>query len=753
MKIKTLTCHNVYNYGAVLQEYALISYLKALGHEVEAINYQPAYLRSNFGFFIIENPKYDKTFIRWIYRALKFPIRMLLKGKQHEFNLFTQKFIPQTEVVYASNQDLIDFTPDADVFIVGSDQIWNPLVENGHDPAFYLDFVKADARKVAYAASFATGHLPDNHLEHITPWLNQLDAISVRESSAVSLLEEAKLKTEVQLVLDPVFLLDKQHWGSLQAPYQHPKPFILVYDFENDVNIKEQAKYYAELYDWDIIALNQKIDYADVNFFHKGPLHFLALMQSASMVLTNSFHGLVFALVFHKPFLIFNRQANINARMNDLLLSLNIADQALYTQRTEHLPTFDYTAIDRLLSKWINTSKQFILNHLIERPKTLKTSLLFSIESLALGGAEKSLTVLLQNLNVNLFQVHLLLFSKQGLFIPQIPEQVKVYYHPSVRLILRDRIMFKLSKMTNIERFHAAQWFWSLFGASYYKFPKQVDVAVSYSQGFVTYYGANNISATKKLAWVNTDYFKAGYHAHIDWPYYQSYDAIIAVSESAKKSFESCFGPPNRLNKTVQVIEDILDVDYIRHRAKDPIAFKFNDNAFKLTTVCRLSKEKGLDMALQACFNLKQSGYKIQWLVIGDGPYRSELQNLIVQKDLINEFLLLGAMPNPYPYVKQADVYIQPSYFEGFGIAMHEAAALSKAIIATNFPTAYNLIRHNENGLISKMDAKALYNAIIDLILQPDKIKQFEGAQSTYCSNKLQTLAQLESMFNDPSTI
>ena len=322
-----------------------------------------------------------------------------------------------------------------------------------------------------------------------------------------------------------------------------------------------------------------------------------------------------------------------------------------------------------------------------------------------------------------------------------------------MKLRLRDRIIFKLSKITNIIRFHPAQWFWSLFGASYYNFPKQVDVAVAYSQGFVTYYGARHISAKKKLTWLNTDYFKAGYHANIDWPYYQAYDSIVAVSESAKKSFESSFKPPIILNKKVEVIEDILDVEYIRKMANENISFQFSKEAFKITTVCRLSKEKGLDMAIQACFILKELGHQIQWLVIGDGPYRQAVEALIIKKDLSNEFLLLGAMSNPYPYVKASDVYIQPSYFEGFGIAMHEAAAIGKAIIATNFPTAFDLIRHNENGLISRMDVKSLSNSILDLIHDPEKLKLFEKEQTNYISNKAQVLAQLTPLFDDSATI
>lgn len=751
MIIKTITCHNVFNYGAVLQEYALIEHLKQQGHEVEAINYQPPYLKSNFGFLSVENPKYDLPIVRWLYRLLKFPVRLALKRRQREFLAFNQQFIPQTEVIYDSNQALKDFMPSADVFITGSDQIWNPLVPNGSDPAFYLDFANKEATKVSYAASFATANISQQHLDAVKPYLEKLDAISVREASGVDCLNNYFDSNKVDLVLDPVFLLDTNHWRGMALPYHNYKPFILIYDFENDPQIEKIAKTLAAINQWEILALNQKIDYADANYFYKGPLQFLSLFQSASLVLTNSYHGLVFALQFEKPFYTFNRKDQINARMHDLLVLLDLEHCEVNTSKdVKELPIVDFDSVRSRLHTLKEFSRTFLGKHLVKKQSIKKQKeLLFVIESLSLGGAEKSLTVLLNNLDVNQYQLTILLFVKHGIFLKNIPASVNVMYHPNLRLRLRDRILFKVSKILNLERFHAAQWFWSLFGISYYNVPKTFDVAIAYGQGFATYYCATRVQANKKIAWVNTDYHKAGYHANIDLTYYQRFDDIVAVSDVALESFRKSFNQADLKAQRLHAIQDILDVELIRLMSNDIISFNYQENKFKLITVCRLSKEKGLDMAVNACVELKKKGLHFQWLVLGDGPMLNQLQAQIIKHEIQNELILLGAVPNPYPYMKQADVYVQTSYFEGFGIALHEAAALKLPLVATDIPAANALVRHELNGLICASNANSIAQSIMRLYQSPDLHKKMYIELENYQSNKKQSLHLINQLFND----
>ena len=159
--IKTITCHDVYNVGAGLQAYALVTYLSSQGYDAEILNYKPEYLSRHYRLNTVSNPKYDKPLIRQMYLLAKLPrrLRALRSRKKKEFDLFSRQYLPVTQKKFHSNEELCAASPFADAYIAGSDQIWNPLFKNGKDPAFYLDFVKR-GKKIAYAASFAVEELP-----------------------------------------------------------------------------------------------------------------------------------------------------------------------------------------------------------------------------------------------------------------------------------------------------------------------------------------------------------------------------------------------------------------------------------------------------------------------------------------------------------------------------------------------------------------------------------------------------------------
>ena len=154
MKIRTITCHDVYNVGASLQAYALQTYLKSLGHDVKIIDYKPDYLSKHYRLDVVGNPKYDKPFVREAYLLAKLPERLHALPRKKTFDSFTAKHLDLTRR-YTSNEELQADPPEADVFFAGSDQIWNPLFPNGKDPAFYLDFALHGIR-ASYAASFAS---------------------------------------------------------------------------------------------------------------------------------------------------------------------------------------------------------------------------------------------------------------------------------------------------------------------------------------------------------------------------------------------------------------------------------------------------------------------------------------------------------------------------------------------------------------------------------------------------------------------
>lgn len=372
-KIKTITCHNVYNYGASLQEYALLEYLKSLGYDPETINYNPDYLSNHFNLFAISNPKFDTNIVlRSIYILLKFPSRVLSLRRKYSFDKFDDKYIKSTKKNYTSNQELKDDIPEADVYICGSDQIWNSFFQNGKDPAFYLDFVPENKLKISYAASFATETIEDNLKNFVYEKVKRINHISVREESGVKILEDLGIKN-VTHVLDPVFLLDKKCWDNITPKRIIEEPYIVVYDMDNNPHIKDFVLQISKKNNWKIITVSSQINYADKNLSNKGPDIFLSLIRNASFVVSNSFHACAFSLIFEKQFVVFNRSEQINTRMRDLTNMFNIKEAILpYNSSYNNYAYFiDYTLVNLNLQKYIEISKTFLIksiqNNILER--------------------------------------------------------------------------------------------------------------------------------------------------------------------------------------------------------------------------------------------------------------------------------------------------------------------------------------------------------------------------------------------------
>lgn len=360
MKIKTITCHDVYNVGASLQAYALATYLRNLGHEVEIIDYKPDYLSNHYRLFGLGNPAYDRPFLREAYQIAKFPgrLRARFSKRKKEYDRFTRELLPITETRYASNEELKRNPPEADAYFAGSDQIWNALFPNGRDPAFYLDFVPEGKVKASYAASFATDSIPEAWRNQIQQWIRGLDYVSVRESSGVKLVENMGISGAVQ-VLDPVFLLSAAQWERVEKKTNSAEPYVLVYDFDQNLAISKFAKQMVEKNGWKIYSI-LPCSYCDRCFSEEGPQAFINLVHNAQFVVSNSFHATAFSLIFHKQFAVFDRQEAINTRMRDLVDLAGINDRLLAANQTEVPSNIDYGEVQRKLDDAIMQSKEYI---------------------------------------------------------------------------------------------------------------------------------------------------------------------------------------------------------------------------------------------------------------------------------------------------------------------------------------------------------------------------------------------------------
>jgi glycosyltransferase involved in cell wall biosynthesis len=339
-------------------------------------------------------------------------------------------------------------------------------------------------------------------------------------------------------------------------------------------------------------------------------------------------------------------------------------------------------------------------------------TIVFVIESLHCGGAEKSIVTLLQNINYSEYQVDLILIKKGGEFEKFVPKEVNIIYknifskNPLIHFISRFRFWW-LKKLRKNKAYNTAHTFWTAYNKSIPNHQKKYDVAIGYSQGFATYYVAEKVKANIKYAWLNIDYEHAKHYAGFDYQYYVQLNSVVCVSPECKTSL---LKEMETIGKTLHttILKDITDDSIVNKLSNESTGFSKNGNACNILTVCRLAKQKGLHLAVNACVILKNKGIDFKWYIIGEGSERSFLENEIQNKDLESYCILLGFKENPYPFMKTCDIYVQTSLFEGLGLTVIEAAILHKPIVTTNFPTASSIITHNKTGLICEMTPKAI---------------------------------------------
>ncbi len=325
MKSYTITCHRPLNYGAVLQAYALNTKLIEIGLDAKVIDYNPDY--------------YTKSNKSWALRALRNVLRApdWIYGRM-KFGDFVTKHIPLSERKYRDLSELKNSTPEAEIYFAGSDQIWNcEELFNGKDDAFFLTFAPENARKISYAASLAMPQIPDNQIERYRKLIGDFDAVSIREKDGVDLIQSIGIKGVVN-VLDPVFLLESERWDDLskQSKFEPKEKYILVYGFKRQKNLYSYARKLAKTHGVKVYSINTNIEdyFLDVDkyFWNASPETFVKLVKNAFSVVTNSFHGLSFSVIYNTPFHFFARSGKGNSRMTNLLSDLNLSDRMIQSE-------------------------------------------------------------------------------------------------------------------------------------------------------------------------------------------------------------------------------------------------------------------------------------------------------------------------------------------------------------------------------------------------------------------------------------
>ena len=363
-----------------------------------------------------------------------------------------------------------------------------------------------------------------------------------------------------------------------------------------------------------------------------------------------------------------------------------------------------------------------------------KESILFVIDSLHCAGAEKSLTTLLSLLDYSKYDVDLQLFGYGGALEELVPKEVNILkpmeYIKFSSLstknavikslknmnfkMLSSRLKFSLAiRKDNYSNAQKARVYWQKVSNVIEKNNKEYDIAISYAQGVPTFYVAEKVCAKKKLAWVNVSYKLEDEDRVFQEQFYDKYNKIVAVSDSAKNIFLETF--PKYTDK-LEIIYDINDADFIKKMSDQGQSYNDNYTGLRILTIGRLANQKGYDMALEACKILKEKGIEFKWYSLGIGPLKEEIEKYINENNLENNFKLLGVKSNPYPFIKDCDIYVQTSRFEGFGIAIAEARMLNKPVVTTRFDAVYNQMKDRKNGLVVDMNSQGIVNGILELI-------------------------------------
>ncbi len=371
--------------------------------------------------------------------------------------------------------------------------------------------------------------------------------------------------------------------------------------------------------------------------------------------------------------------------------------------------------------------------------------ILFIINTLRIGGAEKSLVSLLNALDYRKYDVDLLLFEDDGPLKAQIPDAVHIIYGGD---LTRAMILeFRYYGLSLLKRFHPfaflarlrlsvraknenRKFSWNVIKKFIPQFSGQYDVAVSYLEGYPAYYLIDKVNAKKKIAWIHTDFSKRAIWNE-EAQYYSKMNQIVTISDQCKNALQAAFPV---IKDRITVIENLSDPNMIKHLSEEPVTFEsWKENSRHVVTVGRLTEAKGIDLAIDAYAELRKMMPDIQWHVFGDGELRGKYEKMIADHNLTESFILEGSVINPYPYMRKADLIVQPSRWEGKSVVLDEAKILGKAIIVTNYPTSHDQIQDHVNGMIADMNADTIANCIFELLNNADLRSQFE--QNNLCSD------------------
>lgn len=363
MRVGILTFHNAHNYGAVLQAYALRTSLRKMGHDVHIINYRNRKIEKRYSDKLkLDIGKRDIIFpTRWkkiINKKLQNDYAQSTWKKQcASFNLFIDKILLEDKTKQITIRDLEEMEMDA--FISGSDQVWASWITGGLDSIYFLGF-QTKAKKISYAASMPSSKIPKGQQSYFKKCINLMDCVSTREEK-LSIVLTSLCEKMVNTVVDPTLLLDANDYSNLLSACYEDEKYVFVYFVHEDNILMECAQKVASQLGIKLIELHYYLQ-KDLKGHNQradmGPSEFLTYIKNAEFVLTNSFHGTIFSILYGKRFY---SVYGTDDRKDNLLNYFHLQKRHIYSAKDIALvQEIDYESVYKLLYLYRESSINFL---------------------------------------------------------------------------------------------------------------------------------------------------------------------------------------------------------------------------------------------------------------------------------------------------------------------------------------------------------------------------------------------------------
>lgn len=359
--------------------------------------------------------------------------------------------------------------------------------------------------------------------------------------------------------------------------------------------------------------------------------------------------------------------------------------------------------------------------------------------SFDIGGTEAALNSLLKMMNPEQYQVTVLAITKEGPLLKEIPRTVEVQQLPFTKSKYRIFVSGRKEKTDSLKTLAAKiekKYYYFRYKQSakrnqlYEKMlectsplEEEYDLLLDFhGYGyFLTAYGAECVKARKKAVWIHDENI---WWLHKVVSYLYKYDKIFCVSQAVQGSLVEKF--PEYQEKA-EVFYNVTDTGRIKRMAESAVDDERYKARFKILTIGRMEEQKGYDVAIEAAEMLKNRKIDFCWFFMGDGNLREELEKTVKKKELGKYIIFLGKKSNPYPYIKNCDIYVQPSRHEGYATTILEARVLEKIIVASDIPSNREQIRTEINGYLESLEGKAFADRIETIFQGKGQIQKIIG--------------------------